>query len=214
MGATFSRLRSTLNISGLLAMIPSIGDAAVAVQEPAVFGFKLEHLFGASDDQLQHVDVNGLLVEVISAERDGPQRVFASFVTGGDDDFGRRCNREDFGQDRQPLGGSVGIGRKPKIDDSHRYGILSDEIGGFLARAGGIHFVVRKGPAQLAQKTRIVIDDQQRSCGRSTSRHVTAEGAAGSLSGTRGRRIRMIVPAPLSEMTSRSPPDMRISSRV
>ena len=65
--------------------------------------------------------------------------------------------------------GAGGIGGKPKIDDGYGNGILSDEIGGFLARVRGIHFVVRKGPPKLAQKARIVIDNQQRSFG---SRHL------------------------------------------
>ena len=65
--------------------------------------------------------------------------------------------------------GAGGIGGKPKIDDGYGNGILSDEIGGFLARARSIHFVVRKGPPKLAQKAWIVIDNQQQSFG---SRHL------------------------------------------
>ena len=65
--------------------------------ELAVLGLQVEYALGTCDDQLQHVDIDGLLVEVVSTERDCPQGVFACFVTCGDDDLGRRCNRKDVG---------------------------------------------------------------------------------------------------------------------
>src|SRR5206468_2280368 len=131
-----------------------------------------------------------------------------------DDDFCRRRDRENFGQRRQPLGRSVRIGRQPEIEDRHRDGLAPDELDRFLARSGGKYLMVRKSPAQLAQKPGVIVDDQQRFW---IGRHVvqvTAEELAGSLSETRGRITRIVVPNPFSEITSRSPPAMRISSRV
>ena len=145
-------------------MIPSTGEAAARFAEPAVLGFELEHLFGTADDQLQHIDIDRLLIEIVGAESDRPQRMLAGLVAGRDDDLCRRRNREDFGQCRQPLGGSVRIGRKPEIEDGYRDGVLFDEIDRFLARSGGIDLVVGKGPAQLPQEPCVIIDDQQRLC--------------------------------------------------
>ena len=126
---------------------------------------------------------------------------------------GRR-NRENLGQRRQPLGGSVRIGRQSKIDDGYRNRLPFDKIDRFLARSSREYLVIRKGPAQLAQQPRVIVDEQQWFW---IGRHfvqVTAEDLAGSLSETRGKIIRILVPNPFSEITSRSPPAMRMSSRV
>ena len=96
----------------------------VGLLELAVLGLQVEYALGTCDDQLQHVDIDGLLVEVVSAQRDRSQGVLAGFVASGNDDFRCRCDRQDVGQNCQPLRGAVGIRRKPKIDDRHRRGVL------------------------------------------------------------------------------------------
>ena len=129
--------------------------------KPAVLVLELKHSFCPADDQLEHIDIDRLLIEVIGAECDRPQRVFAGFVAGRDDDFCSRRNRENLGQRRQPLGGSVRIGRQAEIDDGYRNRFPFDKIDRFLARSGREYLMIRKGPAQLAQQPRIIVDEQQ-----------------------------------------------------
>lgn len=171
-------------------------------------------MFGTADDHLQYIDIDRFLIEVVGAQSDRLQRMFAGLVAGCDDDLRRWGYCEDFGQRGQSFGSPVWIGRKSKIDDSYRNGFLSDEIDRLQARFGGMHFVVGKGPPELTQEARIIINDQQRFRAWRHVVYVTAEDAAGSLSGTRGKITRMVVPNPFSEITSRSPAAMRISSRV
>ena len=103
----------------------AVGDYTVdrrcqrGFEEPAVFGFQLEHLAGARNNQLENIDIDRFLIKIVSAEGDCPQGMLSGFVAGGDDDLRRWSNRKDLGQDRQTLGGSVRVGRKPEIDDCH-----------------------------------------------------------------------------------------------
>ena len=206
------------------------GDDAVdrragrSLDQPAVLGFELEHLLGAADDHPQHVDVDRLLVKVVGAERDRAQRVLAGLVAGRDDDLGRRRQLADFGQRGKPFGGAVGIGRQPEIEDRHRRMVTAHQRHRLLPVRGGVHPVLGKRPAQLTQQTAVVVDDQQRAGGGGRGAHAAAGGeaagdeaaggAAGSRSSTSGKMTRIVVPAPGREATSRSPPAVRMSSRV
>ena len=62
-------------------------------EEPAVFGFQLEHLAGARNNQLENINIDRFLIKIVSAEGDCPKSVIASFVAGGNDDLCRRCDR-------------------------------------------------------------------------------------------------------------------------
>jgi hypothetical protein len=118
-------------------------------------------VFGAADDQLQYVDLDRLLIEVIGTQSDCAQCVFSRLVAGRDDDFCRRRGCQNSRQRCQSLGSSVRIGREPQIDNSHRSDFRSKEIDCFLAGFGRIHLVVGKRPTQLAQKTCVIVYDQQ-----------------------------------------------------
>jgi hypothetical protein len=82
------------------------------VHKPAIFGFELEHLPGTADDQSQDIDIDGFLVKVIGAQRNGSQCMFARLVACCDNDFCRRCDGKDLGEGGQAFGGSVRIGRE------------------------------------------------------------------------------------------------------
>ena len=114
--ATRSMVLATLSMAGAAVIIDPSTVAATAGLEPAVVGFELVKLEGAGDDQAELVDVDRLLVEIIGAEADRPQRAFVRAVAGGDDDLGVGLEAQDFLERGEPLGGAVGIGRQAEVE--------------------------------------------------------------------------------------------------
>jgi hypothetical protein len=141
-------LRNAISISGLAAM------------KPSVLLLELEQMLGAANREPKRVDVDRLLVKIIGAKGDRPYRVFASLVSGGNDNLGGWCHLPNFAEGSKPFGSSVRIGRESEIDDCHRHRLSSYEIERLASRAGRMHLVVREGPPQLPQKHFVVLDDQ------------------------------------------------------
>src|SRR5207342_1744943 len=77
--------------------------------EAAVFILDLVEMKGAFDDEPELVDVDRLLVEIVSAHRDGFGRALSRAVAGGDDHLGVGLQPQDFGQRRKALFGAVRI---------------------------------------------------------------------------------------------------------
>ena len=121
----------------------------------------LVQLEGAADDQAELIDVDRLLVEIIGARRDRPQRAFARAVARGDDHLGVGLQRQDRLERGEALADAVGIGRQAEIERDHRRLGRAQQIDRRVAVRGDQHLVIVIGPAQLALQPFVVLDDQQ-----------------------------------------------------
>ena len=82
--------------------------------ELPVLGFERVNLIGALHDQLQRVDVDGLLIEIVGAEADGLDRVALVAVARDDDDFRERRELQDLAQRRETLADAAVVGRQAR----------------------------------------------------------------------------------------------------
>ena len=128
--ATRSMVRATLAISGAAVIIvPStVRSSPTLLLEPAVLVLELVELEGAAHDQAELIDIDRLLVEIIGARRDRPERAFARAVAGGDDHLGLGLERQDRLQRGEAFGDAVRIGRQAEIERHHRRLRRADEI--------------------------------------------------------------------------------------
>ena len=118
-------------------------------------------LEGAADDQPQLIDVHRLLVEIIGAGCDCPERAFPGAMARGDDHLGLRLQREDRLQRRKALGDAIRIGRQAKIQrDDRRLG-RAEQVDRRVAVRGDQHLIIVIGPAELTLQPLVVLDDQQ-----------------------------------------------------
>ena len=72
-------------------------------------------LEGALDQQLEHVRIDGLLVEIVGAETDGLDRVLLVELAGHHDHLGGRGDLQGLEQRGHALGDALGVGRQPEI---------------------------------------------------------------------------------------------------
>ena len=161
--ATRSIVRATLVISGAAVIIePSTVRSSPTLLSSRRFSPSMRvELEGAADDQAELVDVDRLLVEIIGARRDRPERAFAGAVAGGDDHLGLGLQRQDRLERGEALGDAVGIGRQAEVERHHRRLGRADEVERGVAVGGDQHLIIVIGPAQLALQPLIVLDDQQ-----------------------------------------------------
>ena len=82
----------------------SLAPIADLAFEPPILVLEPVKLEGATDDQPQLVDIDRLLVEIISAGRDGAKRAFPSAMARGDDDLGFGLELEDILERGEALG--------------------------------------------------------------------------------------------------------------
>ena len=129
--------------------------------EPPVLGLDAVELEGAADDQAELVDVDRLLVEIIGARRDRPERAFAGAVARGDDHLGLGLQRQDRLERGEAFGDAVGIGRQAEVERDHRRLGRAQQIDRGVAVRGDQHLIIVIGPAQLALQPLVVLDDQQ-----------------------------------------------------
>jgi hypothetical protein len=129
--------------------------------EPAVLVLDPVELEGAPNDEAELIDVDRLLVEIVGARRDRPQRAFARAVAGRDDDLRVRLERQDRLQRREALAHPVRIGRQAEVERHHRRLLGAQDVEGAFPVRRDEHFVIVIGPAQLALQTLVVLDDEQ-----------------------------------------------------
>ena len=129
--------------------------------EPLILALDVVELEGAADDQAELVDVDRLLVEIIGARRDRPERAFARAMARGDDHLGLGLERQDRLERREALGDAVGIGRQAEIERDHGGLGRAHQIERRIAVRGDQHLIIVIGPAQLALQPLVVLDDQQ-----------------------------------------------------
>ena len=142
-------------------MPSTVRSSPTSLFEAPVLRLDAVQLEGAADDQAELVDVDRLLVEIVGARRDRPERAFARAVAGGDDHLGLGLQRQDRLQRGEAFGDAVGIGRQAEVERHHRRLGGADEIDRRVAVGGDQHLIIVIGPAQLALQPLVVLDDQQ-----------------------------------------------------
>ena len=95
-------------------MTPSSGEVPSASARLAVLGFERMNLIRALHDQLQRVDVDGLLIEVVGAEADGLHGVALVAVARDDDDLRERRELQDLAQRREAFADAAVVGRQAR----------------------------------------------------------------------------------------------------
>ena len=160
-GATFSIVRQTLSIASLAAMTPSSGDAPSASRELPILGLERVNLIRALHDQLQRVDVDGLLIEVVGAEADRLHGVALVAVPRDDDHLRERRELQNLAQRGEALADAAVVGRQAEVLQHDRRLVAAQLVDRRRAIGGRDDFVVLEAPAQLALNAGIVLDDQQ-----------------------------------------------------
>ena len=129
--------------------------------EPLVLRLDAVQLEGAADDQAELIDIDRLLVEIVGAGRDRPERAFAGAVARGDDHLGLGLQRQDRLERGEAFGDAVRIGRQAEIERHHRRLGRADEIDRRVPVRGDQHLIIVIGPAKLALQPFVVLDDQE-----------------------------------------------------
>ena len=129
--------------------------------EPLVLVLDRVELEGALHDQAELIDVDRLLVEIIGAGGDRPERAFPRAMAGGDDHLGLGLERQDRLQRGEALGDAIGVRRQAEIERHHRRFRRADKVDRGIAVRGDQHLIIVIGPAELALQPFIVLDDQQ-----------------------------------------------------
>ena len=83
--------------------------------ELPILGLERVNLIGALHDQLQRVDVDGLLIEVVGAEADGLDGVALVAVARDDDDLRERRELQNLAQRGEALADAAVVGRQAEI---------------------------------------------------------------------------------------------------
>ncbi len=179
--------------------------------------FQFINAAGSIHDESQKVRIDRFAEEIVSAQSNGPDGVFAVFVSGDHNDFGFRSDLQQLFHRGQALGRPVRIGRQPEIDDRDRRPLALERFDRLAARAGQDHSVLRQQPAVLRAHAFVIIKDEN---GCPCAAHLPAtfcetSPPACTTAGTRlGSVIRMMVPCPTALITSSSPPLARTISRA
>ena len=84
-------------------------------RELPILGLERVHLIRALHDQLQRVDVDGLLIEVVGAEADRLHGVALVAVPRDDDDLRERRELQDLAQRREALADAAVVGRQTEV---------------------------------------------------------------------------------------------------
>ncbi len=176
----------------------------------AAFFVELGDVQRARQDCVQHVDIDRLLAEIIGAELDALQRMFAAFIAGDDDDFGCGRYRQHAGDRRQAFAGAVGIGRQAEIDDGDARPFGRGLGDGGVPVAAQMQVVGAQGPAILPAQAGIVFNHEKFG-GHYAAPAVSIGCVALPI---RGNTICIVVPAPGLVVTYNSPPAARTSSRL
>ena len=129
--------------------------------EPPVLALDAVELERAADDQAELIDIDRLLVEIISARCDRPQRAFPRAVAGGDDHLRFGLQRQDRLERGEALAHAVGIRRQAKIERHDRRLGRAHDVERAGAVGGDEDLIIVIGPAQLALETLVVLHDQQ-----------------------------------------------------
>ena len=172
--------------------------------ETPVLGFDAVELEGAADDQAELVDVDRLLVEIISARRDRPERALAGAMARGDDHLGLGLQGQDRLEDRESLGRPVGVGRQAEVEGNDLRLLGAKDVDRRVAVRGDEHLIILIGPAQLALQALIVLDDQQAGLEGGVHAYFRS-GKVPALSAS-GRKMVKRVPSPSRLSTSSRPP--------
>ena len=105
-------------------------------RELAILGLERVHLIRALHDQLQRVDVDGLLIEVVGAEADGFHGVALVAVARDDDDLRERRELQDLAQRREAFADAAVVGRQAEILQDDRRLVAAQLVDGRRAIGG------------------------------------------------------------------------------
>ena len=186
--------------------------ADLAAEAP-ILALDAVQLEGAADDQAELIDVDRLLIEIISARGDRLERAFARAVAGGDDDLGLGLEREDLFQSGETFGDAVGIGRQAEVERHHRRFGRADHIHGRGTVRGDQHLIIVIGPFELTLQPFVILDDQQPGLERGIHARIRSMIGAASRSAPGRKRVKQ-APLPSALSTSSRPPIAWMSARA
>ena len=180
--------------------------------ETRVFGFKFKQIARPADDQAKNVGLDRLFIKIVRAQLDGTKRILPIRLPSRYNDF--CCGRQfaNGGECRETLGSLVGMRRQAEIDNRNRDDLPPNNGDGLLPGPGEIQPQLGENPFVLTPKPLVVFHDQQIVRNRGGVAH--AADCTSSASSCTGIVQRMIVPDPLAEITSSSPPASRSISRI
>ncbi len=160
-GATFSTMRQAFCIVSLIAMTPASGITLWRCGQGAVLLLEVVDLERALHQELEHVGVDRLLVEIVGPKADGLDRVLLVELPGHHDHLGGRGDLQGLEQRRHALGHTLGVRRQSEVlqDDGRLVSPHRSNRRGSVA--SGDDFVTVKAPLELLLQPRVIFDDQQ-----------------------------------------------------
>src|SRR5690606_15190906 len=135
-------------------------SAELRLAQHAVLLLELMHVEGAAHDELQHLCVDWLEVEIVGPKRHRAHRIVAIMVTGDDDDFGLRREAQYFAQRLHAFLDTFRIRRQAQIlkDDGRLEAAQHSDR--FAARRSEQDLAVIETPLKLLLEAEVVLDDE------------------------------------------------------